>query len=74
MKSLEKLASKIKPKMWEELVGIIGGFEWRERERRVGDFRHLLRRPISINSVLDGLKDMKLKIIQDMMSEIMSWN
>ena len=38
----ERLESKIQPGLQTELVGVIERFE--RRERRVGDFRYLLRK------------------------------
>ena len=44
----------------------------KEVRRRVGYFRYLLGRPMSIDSILDGLRDISLAVIQDEMSEIVS--
>ena len=41
-------------------------------ERRVGDFRYLLQKTDEHNSVLDGLRDRRLAVVQDEMSEIVS--
>ena len=66
-----RLESKMKPRFRAESVGVIGGFEGREREGlEISDI--CWGRPLSINSVLDGVRDKRLAVIQDEMSEIVS--
>ena len=61
----------MKPRLWVESVGVIGGFEGREREElEIVDI--CSGRPMSMNSVLDGLRSRRLEIVQDEMSEIAS--
>ena len=43
-----------------------------ERERRVGDFRYLLRKTNEHKFSLDGLRERRLLVIQDEISEIVS--
>ena len=51
-----RLESKMKPRLRAESVGVIGGFEGREREGlEILDI--CCGRPMSINSVLDGLRE-----------------
>ena len=63
----------MKPRLWAESVVVTEWFEGREREGlEILDI--CWGRPMSINSILDGLRDRKLEVIQDDMSAIVSWS
>ena len=61
----------MKPQFRAESVGAIGCFEGMEKEGL--EILDICReRPLSINPVLDALRDRRLEVIQDEMSEIVS--
>ena len=39
-----KRESKLTPRFWTVSVVVISGFKGRQRERKIGDLRHLLRK------------------------------